>query len=88
MKELGSTCCVRMKKYRSYRGTVEKIAPDQMKRDFYAKMPNQKRITVQSMEQFKQEPVECLDCCMYPSASIIYYGPMTVSYLDFVETNM
>ena len=45
MKELGIVCRVRMKKYRSYKGEVGKIAPDLLKRDFHAKKPNQKWVT-------------------------------------------
>ena len=45
MKELGLMCRVRMKKYRSYRGEVGKIAPDLLKRCFEAEKPNQKWAT-------------------------------------------
>ena len=45
MKELGLDCRVRMKKYRSYKGEVGKIAPNLLKRDFYAEKPNQKWVT-------------------------------------------
>ena len=45
MKELGVVCCVRMKKYRSYKGKVGKIAPNLLKRDFYAEKPDQKWVT-------------------------------------------
>lgn len=45
MKELGLKCMVRMKKYRSYRGEVEKTAPNLLNRDFYAEKPNQKWTT-------------------------------------------
>lgn len=45
MKELGLVCRVRMKKYRSYKGEVGKIAPNLLKRDFYAEKPNQKWVT-------------------------------------------
>ena len=38
-------CRVRMKKYRSYRGEVGKIAPDLLKRCFEAEKPNQKWAT-------------------------------------------
>ena len=38
-------CRVRMKKYRSYKGEVGKIAPDLLQRDFTAETPNQKRVT-------------------------------------------
>jgi transposase InsO family protein len=45
MKALGLLCRVRMKKYRSYRGEVGKIAPDLLGRDFEAAAPNQKWVT-------------------------------------------
>jgi hypothetical protein len=34
MRELGLGCIVRMKKYRSYKGNVGKIAPNLLKRNF------------------------------------------------------
>lgn len=45
MKELGLICRVRMKKYRSYKGEVGKIAPNLLNRDFHADKPNQKWVT-------------------------------------------
>ena len=45
MKELGLICHIRMKKYRSYKGDVGKIAPNLMNRDFHADRPNQKWVT-------------------------------------------
>ena len=36
MKESGLKCMVRMKKYRSYRGEVGKVAPNLLARDFRA----------------------------------------------------
>lgn len=45
MKEIGLVCRVRMKKYRSYKGEVGKIAPNLLKRDFFAEKPNQKWVT-------------------------------------------
>jgi len=45
MKALGLVCRVRMKKYRSYRGEVGKIAPDLLGRNFEATAPNQKWVT-------------------------------------------
>ena len=45
MKELDLVCRVRMKKYRSYKGDVGKIAPNLMNRDFHADRPNQKWVT-------------------------------------------
>ncbi|NLA53450.1 MAG: IS3 family transposase, partial [Clostridiales bacterium] len=45
MKEEGLTSLVRMKKYRSYRGEVGRIAPHLLQRDFHADLPNQKWVT-------------------------------------------
>lgn len=45
MKELGLICRVRMKKYKSYKGEVGKIAPNLLDRDFAAQKPNRKWVT-------------------------------------------
>ncbi|WP_155925604.1 IS3 family transposase [Bacillus sp. UNC438CL73TsuS30] len=45
MNEMGLKCLVRMKKYRSYRGKVGKIAPNILERDFTASEPNEKWVT-------------------------------------------
>ena len=45
MKELGLVCRVRMKKYRSYRGDVGKVASNLLNRDFSTKWPNEKWAT-------------------------------------------
>ena len=45
MKELGLVCRVRMKRYRSYKGEVGKIADNELNREFHAEKPNQKWVT-------------------------------------------
>ena len=45
MKELGLKCIVRMKKYKSYKGTVGKIAPNILDRNFVSEAPNEKWVT-------------------------------------------
>ena len=45
MKQLGLVCCVRIKKYHSYKEEVGKIAPNLLNRDFYAQKPNEKWVT-------------------------------------------
>ena len=45
MKQLNLKCMVRMKRYRSYRGQVGKVAPNLINRDFHAEAPNQKWTT-------------------------------------------
>ncbi len=45
MKQLGLICHVRMKKYRSYKGEVGKIAPNLLQRNFHSDKSNQKCVT-------------------------------------------
>ncbi|MCM3472483.1 MULTISPECIES: IS3 family transposase [Brevibacillus] len=45
MKQLGLKSMVRMKKYRSYKGEVGKVAPNILDRNFHADKPNQKWVT-------------------------------------------
>lgn len=45
MKQLGLKCMVRIKKYKSYRGEVGKIAPNLLMRNFKADKPNEKWVT-------------------------------------------
>ena len=45
MKELGLVCRVRMKKYRSYKGEIGRIAPNLLNRDFKATEPNRRWVT-------------------------------------------
>lgn len=45
MQVLGLQSLVRIKKYRSYRGAVGRIAPDLLQRQFDAERPNQKWVT-------------------------------------------
>ena len=45
MKESGIKCEVRMKRYRSYKGQVGKIAPNLLNRDFKADRPHEKLVT-------------------------------------------
>ena len=52
MKELGIKCMVRIKKYRSYKGEVGKIAPNIIQRDFSATAPNQKSTDITEISLF------------------------------------
>jgi putative transposase len=45
MKKMGLKSLVRMKKYRSYRGQVGKVAPNILERNFTASKPNEKWVT-------------------------------------------
>ncbi|MCM3181300.1 IS3 family transposase, partial [Cytobacillus horneckiae] len=45
MNQMGIKCQVRMKKYKSYRGNIGKVAPNVLNRDFQANKHNQKWVT-------------------------------------------
>ncbi len=45
MKELGLKCLVRLKKYKSYKGTLGKAAPNILDRQFTTNQPNEKWVT-------------------------------------------
>lgn len=89
MKGLGLVCRVRMKKYRSYKGEVGKVAPNLLNRDFEAEKPNQKWVTdVTEFSLFGQKlylsPI--IDLC---SRDIVSYAiserpilSMTLTMLD------
>ncbi|QAV07620.1 IS3 family transposase [Bacillus vallismortis] len=51
MKALGLKCMIRKKKYRSYKGTNGKVAPNILARNFKAEKPNEKWVT--DMTEFK-----------------------------------
>ena len=74
MRELELVCRVRMKKYKSYKGKVGKIAPNLLERNFEAEKPNRKWVTdVTEFHLFGQKlylsPV--LDLC---SRDIVSYA--------------
>jgi putative transposase len=89
MKQLGIVCRVRMKKYKSYKGEVGKIAPNLLEQNFKAMVPNQKWVTdVTEFSLFGQKlylsPI--LDLC---SSDIVSYAisdrpalSMTISMLE------
>ncbi|MGY3190597.1 transposase InsO family protein [Lysinibacillus sp. TE18511] len=61
MKELGLKCIVRMKKYKSYKGTVGKIAPNILDRNFTSEAPNEKWVTdITEFELFGKNFIYCL----------------------------
>jgi transposase InsO family protein len=86
MKELGLVCRVRMKKYRSYKGEVGKIADNELNREFRAEKPNQKWVTdVTQFRLFGQKlyfsPI--LDLC---SGDIVTYTISDRPNLEMVTT--
>ena len=86
MKGLGLVCRVRMKKYRSYKGEVGKIAGNELNREFRAEKPNQKWVTdVTQFRLFGQKlyfsPI--LDLC---SGDIVTYTISDSPNLEMVTT--
>ena len=86
MKELGLECRVRMKKYRSYKGEVGKIAPNLLNRDFRAEKPNQKWVTdVTELSLFGEKLylLPILDLC---SSDLVSYTISDRPVLSMVTT--
>ena len=86
MKELGLVCRVRMKKYRSYKGEVGKVADNELNREFRAEKPNQKWVTdVTQFRLFGQKiyfsPI--LDLC---SGDIVTYTISDSPNLEMVTS--
>ena len=76
MKELGLVCMVRMKKYRSCKGELGKIAPDLLGRNFEAQLPDEKWATdVTEFRLFGQK--------IYLSLILDLYSRDIVSYTIF-----
>ena len=73
MRELDLVCRVRIKKYRSYKGEVGKIAPNLLNRDFHAERPNQKWVT--DVTEFSQHGQK-----MYLSPILDLHNGYLVSY--------
>lgn len=73
MKQEHLTCRVRMKKYRSYKGEIGKIAPNLINRDFHADRPNQKWTTdITEFSLFGQK--------LYLSAILDMFNGEIISY--------
>lgn len=73
MKQAHLTCARKVKKYRSYRGEVGKIAPNLLKRDFKVNKPNLKWVT--DITQFK-----LFDQKLYLSPILDLFNSEIISY--------
>jgi len=73
MGQLGLKSLVRPKRYQSYRGSVGKVAPNLLERDFIAKAPNQKWVTDVTEFNIKGERV-------YLSPILDLYNQEIISY--------
>ena len=88
MKEAGLKCLVRMKKYRSYKGEVGKIAPNLLERNFKTDRPLQKLatdVTEFALFGVKRYLSPVMD--MY-NGEIIYYTLYEHPVLDMVMEMM
>ncbi|SHH05674.1 Transposase InsO and inactivated derivatives [Anaerosphaera aminiphila DSM 21120] len=73
MKELGIVCKVRIKKYKSYKGMVGKIADNLINRNFTASKPNEKWVTdVTEISMFGEK--------LYLSPILDLYNGEIISY--------
>lgn len=73
MKQLKLKCQVRIKKYRSYKGEIGKVAPNIINRNFHATAPNQKWTTdVTEFSLFGQK--------LYLSPILDMYNSEIISY--------
>ena len=73
MGQLGLQSTVRPKRYRSYQGSVGKVAPNLLERNFWAKAPNQKWVTDVTQFNIKGERV-------YLSPILDLYNGEIISY--------
>ena len=84
MRQHGIVCCVRMKKYKSYKGEVGRIAPNLLERNFEANKHNQKWVTdVTEFSLFGQKlylsPI--LDLCSRDIVSYTIYDHPVLNML-------
>ena len=73
MKQCGLKCEIRRRKYRSYKGEVGKVAPNELRRNFKADKPNQKWATDVTEFSVQNEKV-------YLSPIIDLYNGEIISY--------
>ncbi len=81
MKQLGLKCQIRIKKYKSYKGTVGHIAPNVIERNFKSEAPNRKWATDITMITIK-------DTRLYLSPIIDMYNGEIISYTISQHPNM
>lgn len=81
MGTLGLKCTIRKVSYRSYKGEVGKIAPNELERDFEASLPNQKWATDVTQMNIKGEKI-------YLSPIIDMFNGEIISYSISKSPNM
>lgn len=84
MSETGLKCEVRMKKYRSYKGEVGKIAPNLLERDFHAEAPHKKLVTDVTEFHLFGEKIYLSPVLDLYNSELIYYSIYRHPVLDMV----
>jgi len=85
MYETGIKCEVRMKKYRSYKGEVGKIAPNLLERDFQADAPHKKLVTDVTEFHLFGEKIYLSPVLDLYNSELIYYTIYRRPVLDMVK---
>lgn len=86
MKELDLVCRVRIKKYRSYKGEVGRIAPNLLNRDFNTKRPNEKWVTDVTEFSLFGEKLYLSPILDLHSSDLVSYTVSTRPVLSMVTT--
>ena len=85
MSETGIKCEVRMKKYRSYKGEIGKIAPNLLERDFHADAPHKKLVTDVTEFHLFGEKIYLSPVLDLYNSELIYYTIYRRPVLDMVK---
>ena len=85
MAETGIKCEVRMKKYKSYKGEVGKIAPNLLERDFLADAPHKKLVTDVTEFHLFGEKIYLSPVLDLYNSEIIFYTIYKRPVLDMVK---
>ena len=81
MKERNLNCKIRVVKYNSYKGTIGRIAPNILERNFVAEKPNEKWVTDVTQINFKETK-------LFLSPIIDLYNGEVISYNISLSPNM
>ena len=84
MSEAGVRCQVRMKKYKSYKGEIGKIAPNLLERDFKADAPRKKLVTDVTEFHLFGEKIYLSPVLDLYNSELIYYTVYRHPVMDMV----
>jgi len=85
MSEAGLKCEVRMKKYRSYKGEVGKIAPNLLERNFKSSAPHMKMVTDVTEFHLFGEKIYLSPVLDLYNSELIFYTIYRHPVLDMVK---